>query len=363
MIKVKRFHVLSFFLNNLGYKKIVEIGVAGGHNGRKILEFCPDVEYIGIDPYTEYDGYTNDNNAVKEKIEANKKEAYEKLFSQDRATHLEMMSSKAVDRFKDNSLEMVFIDGNHSYKYAFQDMKMWWPKIKYGGMLCGHDYNHHRYGVTKAAHDFFDKLGYKIHVHPNRVWTVKKSTELPVVLFFYYGDQYKEKAKNLSKQLGSVKIIHNLDTPDLSDWMKEKPHPELSDRYWVCRFIPTYIKAALLGMKHDVLYVHSDSELKKPFNNSYFKPTTGIGIEQQRHLDESKYGKFNVMAAPLYFEYRRESLEFLTLWEEKCRESNKKSEHEILKGLLNEVDHNYFRIGYFCGILGARKSNKGCFKF
>ena len=38
--------------------------------------------------------------------------------------------------------DMVFIDGDHSYKGCRRDIEAWWPRLAEGGMLCGHDLVH-----------------------------------------------------------------------------------------------------------------------------------------------------------------------------------------------------------------------------
>jgi hypothetical protein len=45
-----------------------------------------------------------------------------------------------VHLFKDNSLDYIYIDGNHDYDHAKQDLKLWWPKLRPGGLMAGHDY-------------------------------------------------------------------------------------------------------------------------------------------------------------------------------------------------------------------------------
>jgi predicted O-methyltransferase YrrM len=60
-----------------------------------------------------------------------------------RVTFLRMLSSEAVKQFEDNSLDFVYIDGNHDYKYVEEDIRIWYPKVKKGGYLCGDDvYSH-----------------------------------------------------------------------------------------------------------------------------------------------------------------------------------------------------------------------------
>lgn len=52
---------------------------------------------------------------------------------------LRMPSGAASKLFADDSLDLVFIDGNHGYSHARQDVLAWLPKVRRGGILCGHD--------------------------------------------------------------------------------------------------------------------------------------------------------------------------------------------------------------------------------
>lgn len=65
--------------------------------------------------------------------------------------------AKKVD---DSSLDVVYIDGDHKYSSVTNDLHLWYPKIKSGGFLCGHDYskrpNHRHIGVNKAVDEFID---------------------------------------------------------------------------------------------------------------------------------------------------------------------------------------------------------------
>jgi hypothetical protein len=55
--------------------------------------------------------------------------------------------------------DMVFIDGDHEYESVKYDIKAWFPHVRDGGILCGHDYGYFK-GVNKAV-DEFGKDGVK----------------------------------------------------------------------------------------------------------------------------------------------------------------------------------------------------------
>ena len=83
-------------------------------------------------------------------------------------------SLEAVNIYKDNSLDFVFIDASHDYENVFNDIKAWYPKIKpKTGIISGHDYT---WGpeVKKAVHDFFDPLGLGVQEQEG-CWVIIKS--------------------------------------------------------------------------------------------------------------------------------------------------------------------------------------------
>jgi hypothetical protein len=70
-------------------------------------------------------------------------------------------TASAAYRFEDRSVTLAFIDGDHSYAGVQRDIAAWWPKVKPGGLLAGHDYSHEYPGVMQAVGEAFP--GYVHH--------------------------------------------------------------------------------------------------------------------------------------------------------------------------------------------------------
>jgi predicted O-methyltransferase YrrM len=59
---------------------------------------------------------------------------------EDRAYMLRMKGEHACNFIEDKSLDFVYIDANHTYQAVKEDIRLWYPKVKSGGLIMGHDY-------------------------------------------------------------------------------------------------------------------------------------------------------------------------------------------------------------------------------
>lgn len=75
--------------------------------------------------------------------------------------HINIIKSLSWDgagNYEDNSLDFVFIDAAHDYESVTKDLNAWFPKIKKGGIIAGHDY-YPGLGVFSAVNEFFETKG------------------------------------------------------------------------------------------------------------------------------------------------------------------------------------------------------------
>lgn len=134
-----------------------EIGVQVGRYAYNVLNrFCHQLNLI--DPWTHFNNYLDIANTTVPQKE------YEfslvsKMFKDSNVNIIRQTSKEASKMFQDKSLDFVYIDANHSYNSVKEDMELWWPKVKDGGFLCGHDYMNTKEGNTvievKSAVDNF----------------------------------------------------------------------------------------------------------------------------------------------------------------------------------------------------------------
>lgn len=72
------------------------------------------------------------------------KDCYQNLIKSGVAEYVEIVpkeSLMAANDFNDGFLDFVFIDSSHSYPETKHEILKWFPKVKDGGILAGHDYN------------------------------------------------------------------------------------------------------------------------------------------------------------------------------------------------------------------------------
>jgi len=140
-------------------RTIVEIGTYRGRSAHALASGCRGPINC-VDPWpTTRKGqvWSVDKWAGNAKYQEDGEEIYQdakkNLAEFDNLTLLRMTSLQASRQFQDASIDMVFIDGQHSYENVTQDISLWLPKA--AKLLCGHDYSPSWPGVQQAVQERF----------------------------------------------------------------------------------------------------------------------------------------------------------------------------------------------------------------
>ena len=132
-----------------GMESIVEIGSWKGRSTHALLSGCEGTVWA-------VDHFNGSNSQELAFTEAKEKDIH-KIFLEN-VGHFKNLKALKTDsitaskQFKDKSVDMVFIDGDHAYEAVKADIEMWLPKAK--KLICGHDYPFK--GVKKAVDELLD---------------------------------------------------------------------------------------------------------------------------------------------------------------------------------------------------------------
>jgi hypothetical protein len=120
--------------------KGVEVGTFWGEYAQEILKIWTGKLYL-IDGWCKFndDTYQDACNSIDPVV------SYTHCFNnikghEHRCHMLRCFSTDAVEFFDDESLDFVYIDANHKYDFVKQDLELWYPKVRKGGVFSGHDY-------------------------------------------------------------------------------------------------------------------------------------------------------------------------------------------------------------------------------
>lgn len=160
---------------------VVEVGVYGGMSILSVVDLCikNNNKIYGIDPWETsviVNGkqiYGNDLELYKKKL-TSARTNLEKIIKKFNYTNIELItgfSPKESEKFENNSIDIAYIDGDHSYGAVLKDLSVWIKKIKPNGFLWGDDFNW--ISVKNAVIDFSKKE--KLHLkNMGRSWYMQK---------------------------------------------------------------------------------------------------------------------------------------------------------------------------------------------
>ena len=142
-----------------------EIGVWKGDSFLTLLQNCPNIKTLhGVDSYEPYNDYIasgifKSNQPIltidRKEIDFCKLVCYHRLEysgNKDKIRFHEMDSNEAAEHIDDDSLDFIFLDAYLTGEQAKNDLEVWYPKVKTGGIFSGHDWDCK--DVEVAVNDF-----------------------------------------------------------------------------------------------------------------------------------------------------------------------------------------------------------------
>ena len=117
----------------------VEVGTWKGEFAERLCTECEPAKLYCVDPYVQYADYRDTIN-TRDRLDDIHAQALARLerFG-GRVDFIRAFSADAVGQFADASLDFVYIDGNHSFRFVLHDLCLWYPKLRDGGLLCADD--------------------------------------------------------------------------------------------------------------------------------------------------------------------------------------------------------------------------------
>lgn len=222
----------------------------------------------------------------------------------DNITTIIKFSVDAAKDIPDNSLDLIFIDGMHTYEAVIEDIEAWYPKMKEGGFIFFHDYSRDWKGVIKAVDE---KFGKPDAVFGGMALVIKKKKDF--VLISPYSKQLPTNTENpknypywteLVSLLKSQYAVYQIGAegerqiPGVDGFYKNQSFEILEEqikncKFWISvdNFFPHFVDN-VAEKKGIVLFSQSDPEIfGYPYNLNL--------LEDRKYLRPDQYGLWTVI--------------------------------------------------------------------
>lgn len=144
---------LAKYFAKLGFTRGAEIGLYEGYYSEVLCNNIPNLNLLTVDNYP--------------RKPLRLLETAKSRLAQYNVTFIRKSSMEAVAEIPDASLDFVFIDACHTYECVRDDIREWSKKVRYGGIVSGHDYYESRtglLGVIKAVDEYVNEHGYTLQL-------------------------------------------------------------------------------------------------------------------------------------------------------------------------------------------------------
>lgn len=161
----------------------VEVGVSQGRTSAALLKEFPSLHLWMVDSWTVHGPDTAYRKSIDihARLTAEQQERHyaeaiaATTFAADRRTILREPSVVAASRAEDRAFDVIFVDAEHTLFGVLADLEAWHPKLRPGGLLCGHDWDHPKnarglWGVNLAVEQFASERRLRVRSRGDIWW-------------------------------------------------------------------------------------------------------------------------------------------------------------------------------------------------
>ena len=132
--------VKELFSNPVG----VEVGVFEGFLTHQVLKYVKPSKYFLIDPHLKYDDGIGELSGFTQEMWDEVHNSLIRKYKDNPVVKIVRKTSiEGASEIPDESLDFVYIDGDHRVESVFNDISAWYPKVRVGGIVSGHDFSEH----------------------------------------------------------------------------------------------------------------------------------------------------------------------------------------------------------------------------
>ena len=158
-----------------------EIGVYAGDVSEMVLRWRPDVDAVLVDSWTAAPlgsdwEKTRDGHAAMCQTEHELVYQFcrERMAFAGSAVRIMPLDSLTAAALVDNAtLDLVFLDADHSLEAVRSDIEAWLPKVKPGGWIGGHDYANEMFPLFGVKQAVDERFGSQVELDANYTWFVR----------------------------------------------------------------------------------------------------------------------------------------------------------------------------------------------
>ena len=137
---------LTKLFAELDFRIGVELGVEEGLYTEILCRNNPQAQIYGIDCWQSYPGYRD--HVSQEKLDGFYEGTRKRLVPYGNYKLIRKFSKEALGDFEDESLDFIYLDGNHTLPFIINDLIEWSRKVRVGGIVSGHDYRKSKRMIT-----------------------------------------------------------------------------------------------------------------------------------------------------------------------------------------------------------------------